>query len=455
MCGIFGIINRRPKKFDYKTFCTLGVVNDSRGGDSCGVFIDGKVEYGVSKEKLFTDFFYGSKLINEKRDSDISIALGHCRKASVGVISEKTAQPVVLKDKDGNIRFVMVHNGTIYNYQELAKKYLGNVDITGLTDSQVMARIFYYKGYDVLSEYIGGSVFVITDYRQPEPQTLMFKGSSKMYSYSKGPTEERPLFLTINEGNVVFSSIEIYLYTLCPGLPVYTLSANTLCQVGNGDDDKVTIIKQYPRTNATQSRPIETVSVPGYSKTSSGSTQSTSSTAGSNFSSYLMENAETNRYSLKSALPHGRFVVTNVGRVLGKDENNKYSKSYEIYFFSGIALRGGLKSFNALTYLQKKTGLKSGEFAKKFENVVRYYSIDRLFWKGDKLMKAVNFFECVEYTGKFQMIGTTKTREFRNGSDARITEYTGSYDKPFEKLSESIECNNLNKICKRCMSLMK
>ena len=73
MCGIFGIINRRPKKFDYKTFCTLGVVNDSRGGDSCGVFIDGKVEYGVSKEKLFTDFFYGSKLINEKRDSDIKV----------------------------------------------------------------------------------------------------------------------------------------------------------------------------------------------------------------------------------------------------------------------------------------------------------------------------------------------------------------------------------------------
>lgn len=453
MCGIFGLINRRPRKFDYQTFCTLGVVNDSRGGDSCGVFIDGKVEYGVNKEKLFSDFFYGSKLIKEKKDSDVSIVLGHCRKASVGVISEKTAQPVVLKDKEGNIRFVMVHNGTVYNYQELAKKYLGNVDITGLTDSQVMARIFYYKGYDVLSEYIGGSVFVITDYRQPEPQTLMFKGASKLNSYSKGLTEERPLFLTIHEGNVVFSSIEIFLYTLCPGLPVYTLSANTLCRVGNGDDDKVTVIKQYPRTNVTQSRPVETA--PSYSKTSSGNSQSTNYVAGSTFSSYLMENADTNRYTLKSAYPHGRLVLTNVGRVIGKDEKIGQLKTHEVYFFSGVALRGGLKSFNALTYLQKKTGLKSGEFVKKFENVVRYYSIDRLFWKGEKLMKAVSFFDSVEYTGKFQMIGTTKIREFKDGNDVRLTAYTGAYDKPLEKLSDGIECNNLNKICKRCMSLMK
>ena len=36
MCGIWGIVNTRPRKFDYTTFCTLGIANDTRGGDSCG-----------------------------------------------------------------------------------------------------------------------------------------------------------------------------------------------------------------------------------------------------------------------------------------------------------------------------------------------------------------------------------------------------------------------------------
>ena len=53
MCGIFGIINKVEAPFDYSTFCVLGINNDSRGGDSCGVFIDQEVEYGVDKEKLF------------------------------------------------------------------------------------------------------------------------------------------------------------------------------------------------------------------------------------------------------------------------------------------------------------------------------------------------------------------------------------------------------------------
>ena len=42
MCGLAGILRTKKAKFDYQTFCTLGIANDSRGGDSCGVFIDGE-----------------------------------------------------------------------------------------------------------------------------------------------------------------------------------------------------------------------------------------------------------------------------------------------------------------------------------------------------------------------------------------------------------------------------
>jgi asparagine synthetase B (glutamine-hydrolysing) len=49
MCGIFGTISLKSKAFNKRAFCTMGVRNDSRGGDSCGIFIDGNVEYGIDK----------------------------------------------------------------------------------------------------------------------------------------------------------------------------------------------------------------------------------------------------------------------------------------------------------------------------------------------------------------------------------------------------------------------
>ena len=181
MCGIFGMVSRKPKPFNKRAFCTMGVRNDSRGGDSCGVFVDGLVEYGVDKQKTFMSFFRDSLVINNT--AECKVAFGHCRKASVGKISVETAQPVVLTNEEGHIEYVLIHNGTIYNYEELAKKYIPNVDIKGLTDSQVMARIFYHKGYDALDEYQGGAVFVIHDYRTD--QTLVWKGHSKKTALAK------------------------------------------------------------------------------------------------------------------------------------------------------------------------------------------------------------------------------------------------------------------------------
>ena len=191
MCGIFGIINNKVKNFDYKTFSVLGVANDSRGGDSCGVFIDGNYEYGVDENKLFLNFFRKSKVLQSTTKA--KIALGHCRKASIGAINIETAQPVVIKEND-EVKFVVIHNGTIHNYSSLARKYIPQVNTFGMTDSQVMAHIFYYSGYDVLKEYNGAGVFVIVDYRPEEPEVYVFRGSSLETSISKTPTAERPFF---------------------------------------------------------------------------------------------------------------------------------------------------------------------------------------------------------------------------------------------------------------------
>ena len=197
------MISKKSKRFNKRAFFTMGVRNDSRGGDSCGVFIDKQVEYGVDKQKMFISFFRDSILLKET--NECKVALGHCRKASVGKVSLETAQPVVLTNSDNEVEFVLIHNGTIHNYEELAKKYIPEIDIKGLTDSQVMARIFYHVGYDCLDEYNGGAVFVIHDYRINK--SLVFKGASKKTTYSKEQEEERPLYYCFHNGRFIFSSI--------------------------------------------------------------------------------------------------------------------------------------------------------------------------------------------------------------------------------------------------------
>lgn len=232
MCGIFGRIGVKSEPLNKMKLNVLGVTNDVRGGDSCGLFIDGKVEYGHDKTKYYQQFMYKSKLLEETKYA--KLVLGHDRKASIGEISLETAQPVCLYDDKGNIEYVLIHNGTIYNYEELAKKYIPHIDIKGLTDSQVMARIFYWSGYEALNEYNGAAVFVIADYRdKPKncPTVYMYKGASKNTEYSKEITTERPLFLTISSKEVWFSSISDMLDAVSYPDSCLTLYHNMLIEV--------------------------------------------------------------------------------------------------------------------------------------------------------------------------------------------------------------------------------
>lgn len=248
-CGLWGIINIKKSKFDKTLFNVLGIQNDSRGGDSCGIFIDGSTEYGVDKNKLYANFYKTSNII--RTTEKCKIALGHCRKASVGVISEATAQPIVIKDENGNTEFVVMHNGTIYNYKALAKKYIPDVDIIGMTDSQVMARIFYYTGYECLSEYYGGAVFIIIDYRK-DTNVYLFKGASKNNNASLGISEERPLYYVQTDDTFIFSSMYSFLAASTPEEKVYTLPYNQLLTV-KGDD--IYIVEEYSRDAVSQTLP--------------------------------------------------------------------------------------------------------------------------------------------------------------------------------------------------------
>lgn len=450
MCGIAGIINKTPRAFDYSTFCTLGIANDSRGGDSCGVFIDGKYEYGVDKRKYFSTYFMDSDLLYDTKKA--TIALLHCRKASVGTISEATAQPVIITDDLGKVEFVLIHNGTIHNYKELAKKYIPNIDIAGMTDSQVMARIFYYNGYDSLDEYNGGAVFVTVDYRGYSPKVLFYKGASKKTEYAKEIEEERPLYYCIDKvkRELVFSSIWTYLMAQRKELTVYSMKPNVLVEF-NGTS--LVPVKEYKREKCIQNKKVE-YAVPSYT----GYGDSWKSRCSRFFeddddyytSSYISANLVNNSYSYKGEKLHGRNFVTNYGRI----ENKNTKDNTEIWFFMGVALKNAY-CFRFLNALRKESRLDEKKFFEKFENIIRFLSIDGVYSKDSKWYRATSPTDCIPFSGMYQPIGAISRTEYVEGVK-KTCSYNGSYTY-IKELLKACDKNeiNLKKVKEECKSLMK
>lgn len=419
MCGIFGHITLgEKKKFNYPLFATLGINNDSRGGDACGIFIDGQAEYGTTKEtKYFQDFFLGSKLLSDTKE--FNIALGHCRKASPGIgLEPEKAQPVVLRnEKTGKPLFVMLHNGTIHNYKELANEYIPGIKIDGLSDSQVMARIFYYKGYECLSKYRGGSVFVIVDYRQPTPKVLMFKGASKKTEYATTITEERPLNVSIGKDDIVFSSIEDYLPAFRPDIKVLTIKENTLVQYRDND---LYVVEKYDRSKMCQAKPTTVKVVGNYGGYSGWSLDTDYS-----YSSYATYEKDLNIYKDKGTPIHGKRYVSKYGRC----NKIKATDALELWFFHGVLLKNQ-DCFKFLEDYQKKTRQDPTVFFAKHQNLIRFLSVDRLYFKNGALVVATQIYLYKAYTGMVEEFTSNSEWEYNKGQYIKSS-YNRDKD-PFE-----------------------
>lgn len=460
MCGLAGIINKTPRTFDYGTFCALGIANDTRGGDSCGVFIDGKYEYGTGENKLFANYFQESKLLDETKRS--TVALVHCRKASVGAISAETAQPVVIKEGD-KVAFVVMHNGTIHNYEALAKKYIPEIDIKGMTDSQVMARVFYYKGYDVLSEYNGGAVFAIVDYREKAPKVLLFKGASKRTSYSKEQEEERPLYYCIDKSKreLVFSSIWTYLMALRKECTVYNMRANELVEFTG---TALTTVSRIDRSKMQQNKEFVST-IPIYGKDSISRVSDYNSRKLRSYEwdemddfyddlgyvqiydNYISVDLIRNLYSYRGKKVHGKLSINDFGRVGGK-----LSKGYDIWFFNGVALKNK-NCFRFLTVLEKESKLTRIDFFNKFENVVRFLSVDGVYPRGEFWYQAISPTGHILFTGTHQPLTTTSATRYSGGTRVGIT-FKGIMVPIKDKLSDKLEIN-FKEVREECKSLMK
>lgn len=408
-------------------FNVLGVANDVRGGDSCGYFIDGKYNYGHEQTKLYENFFKTDEEL--KTITTAKIAIGHDRKASVGGVSLEKAQPVVItkEDDDNVVDFVLIHNGTINNHKELAKKYLKTNEKDDFSDSQIMAYIIYYHGFEVLQEYIGAGAFVMVDYRQDRenPTAYIFKGES-MQSYSGKPQEERPLYLAMKQNEIWFSSLKspLELITWNKNYKIIDLKTNTLFTIKDGtiidemeydrtkiewksqygssvqiyrngryfnmddydEDDCVHYGAMYGKKNNTKHSPSAQYSGLHYGR-SMGKPKTTSDPTikreihtnyiqdESSLYSYsynvpdkIVYKSSENRYYLNNLPVDGKQRVTASGYI-SKDPDPNSTYVYEIYFFQGTIVKTKV-AFDFLNELCTKLNINHRELYEHYEPLV-------------------------------------------------------------------------------------
>jgi hypothetical protein len=254
MCGIFGSIG--PNDPNIYKLHILGMDNEVRGRDSCGLYWNGVVlRSSAIREREYTDYISTYRLKDWNGKNKINF--GHVRNSSVGIISDENAHPVTIYSEAKKVRPTLIgaHNGTIYNIDELAKKYKVNVEDYE-TDSQKIFAILAEKHFDVLKEYQGSATLVFM-YPQKDPNLLyIWKGKSKKSASSVQSLEERPLYMYIegSTGQHYFSSREEGLNIINHDIDgkIIDLPCNQLLIYST--DKGLIDQKEYDRTEQSQSK---------------------------------------------------------------------------------------------------------------------------------------------------------------------------------------------------------
>lgn len=261
MCGIFSWSGLKPGVFNRDKFDKLGILNETRGKHSCGIAIDGDIYIGADDTKVYRDFIAANNDIADP--VRIPSVLGHTRYATIGSHTADNAHPFGFGTIDGDnnqldYAFIGVHNGSLLNHQDLAKKYDIDPKAKSSThkwgrdkiDSEILLEILYKtKNFKVLSDYNGAAALVWTFLSEPDI-VYYYHGKSPKQEYDKVKEEERPLYYYKQTKNSLYTSSQAEgLLTIggVDGVTLFEFDFNTVYKVTNGDIDAAV---KYPISRA-------------------------------------------------------------------------------------------------------------------------------------------------------------------------------------------------------------
>lgn len=134
MCGLVGMITKLRNGFNGENanfFDQLLFMNSMRGMDSTGVFLVNNIgNVKLAKDAKQSAAFLSTKEYKEIKEDGIRngwAMIGHSRKATKGIISDKNAHPFAVDEK-----LVLVHNGSMWGEH----KHLKDVEV----DSEAIAH---------------------------------------------------------------------------------------------------------------------------------------------------------------------------------------------------------------------------------------------------------------------------------------------------------------------------
>ena len=129
-----------------------------------------------------------------------NLYFGHVRLSIIDVKDETSNQPYGLND-------VIVFNGEIYNYQELAEKYLANLENNINGDTKVLFELLKKYNHDIIKEFNGDWAFTFYDCKNSSLIVSRDRfGAKPLYVYSDSnieiySSEIKPILNYVDEIN--------------------------------------------------------------------------------------------------------------------------------------------------------------------------------------------------------------------------------------------------------------
>ena len=215
MCGLLGASAPTNTKIPTKDMSLLYLLSRERGEDSCGFSNTKNHCWYTGAPDLFINSDY---YVKHSANTD-NIFLGHTRKKTRGKATLKNAHPFDVGD------YIGTHNGTIYNYKEIAEELGLEIDDDDV-DSLILYRAINKIGIKKALPYFAGSLGLA--YWDSGKDTL------NLYRFDK------PLFYGMKDGVLYYASLEKYLNSLgCEDITeiqehtVYTIKSGKITDARN------------------------------------------------------------------------------------------------------------------------------------------------------------------------------------------------------------------------------